>query len=251
MKFLIKSTMIILGMIFSTSLLAEGGWKHGIGTGFYTLNIDGDLGLNTALGAVKADASMDFDEVREVLESALGLGGYSAGGPWVIQYSYGQMELEDGISGTIPPAIPASATLTFTAASGELSAIYKLSKAWGVLFGARYTKHEYDAEVTVGASTVARNLSESWTDGLLGLTHAHPISKTWIWNTRADVSFGDSDGGFFVDTGATWHFADSWSAKFYGSYLKHNYENGTRGDADWYLYDAAEFGVGANIIFRY
>jgi len=82
----------------SGSVQAQGDWHHGIGTGFYTLNIDGDLGLNTALGAVKADASMNFDEVSEVLASAFGLGGYSASGPWVIQSSYGQMELEDGMS---------------------------------------------------------------------------------------------------------------------------------------------------------
>lgn len=250
-----EAMLIMMCVLIAGAATAEEGWQHAIGTGFYALNVDGDLGLHTALGSVKADASMDFDEVKELLESAFGFGGYSAKGKWSIQYQYAKLELEDGISGTLPNGTAASVSLTFTSSGGDVAAIYNFANSgnhhWGVLGGVRYTEHEFEGRVTVGATTVTRNLTEDWTDALVGLTHHYKISNETSWNSRFDVGFGDSEGTYHVNSGIAWKFADSWSANFYGNYIKHDYENGTRGDAGWYLYDAAEYGVGIGILYHF
>ena len=250
-----RAILIILCGLFASTATAEEDWRHAIGTGFFALNLDGDLGLHTALGSVKADVDMDFDEIRELLESAFGFAGYSTNDQWTIKYQYAQLELEDSTSGALPSGIPASATLTFKASSGNLAAIYNISNMdghrWGILGGVRYVDHEFDGRVTVGGTTVTRNLTEDWTDAVVGLTHSYKISNETAWNTQLDAGFGGSDGTYHVNTGIAWKFADSWSTNFYGDYIQHDYENGARGDADWYLYDLAEFGVGIGISYHF
>ena len=52
--------LAILGVMgFST--LAHAEWNFGIGTGPQRLSIDGDIGINTALGAVELDIDFDAD----------------------------------------------------------------------------------------------------------------------------------------------------------------------------------------------
>ena len=64
-----------LTMVVVSPAVAQDKWQFGIGTGFLGLNIDGDEGFTTSLGPVDLDVSLDSDEVREFIESAVGLGG--------------------------------------------------------------------------------------------------------------------------------------------------------------------------------
>jgi hypothetical protein len=71
--------LTILGVIgFTTMAHAE--WHFGIGTGPQRLSIDGDIGLNTALGAVELDVDFDASDMSDMTENALGLGGYATNG---------------------------------------------------------------------------------------------------------------------------------------------------------------------------
>ena len=42
-------TILSLMMVMSFSSVSYSQWHYGIGTGFFGLNIDGDVGLNTSL----------------------------------------------------------------------------------------------------------------------------------------------------------------------------------------------------------
>jgi len=257
MKNIIKTVIILFVAMFSSHVFAEDEWRHGIGTGLFALNLDGDLGMNTTLfGPVQIDVDLSTSEISDVMETGLGVGGFSAKGKWKILYSLQYLELGDDISGnTTPGSIPVAAKATFTASGAEVAAIYQLAKKgkniWGALGGLRYTKHEFDSTLTIGASTFTRNLDENWTDVLIGITHDRILSSKWSWNTRVDAGLGGSEGTLNVNTGASWGFADSWVASFYGKYTAQDYENGTKGDADWYLYDVNEFGLGATVLYLY
>ncbi len=256
MKNSIKTAIFLFIALFASHVFAQDEWRHGIGTGLFALNLDGDQGLNTTLfGPVQIDLDLNTGEISDVMKTAFGIGGFSAKGKWKVLYSVQYMELGDDVSGTTSGAIPVAADLTFTGSGAEVAAVYRFAKKgknlWGALGGVRYTKHEFESTLTIGASTFTRNFDENWTDVLVGLTHDRILSDKWSWNTRVDAGFGGSEGTVGFNTGASWRFADSWAASFYGKYTAQDFENGTKGDADWYLYDVDEFGVGATVLGLY
>ena len=255
MKNMAKVVILLSVAIFATQLFAEDEWQHGIGTGLFALNLEGTAGLNTALfGPVQTDLDLDTSEISDVLETACGFGGFSKKGKWKILYSLAYMELAAGNSGTTDiGAIPVAADITFTGSGVDVAAVYQFAvsknNVWGVLGGFRYLKHELDVNLTIAATPITRNMEHDWTDVLIGLTHDHVLSSKWFWNTRVDVGFGGSEGTIVASTGTSWKFADSWVASFFGKYAAIEFENNTRGDTDWYLYDVDEFGLGANVLY--
>jgi hypothetical protein len=253
---------VALTVIFAPAALAEEDeWQFGIGTGFFGLNIDGDVGITTALGPVDLDASMTGDEVRDLLESAFGFGGFAAKGKWAILYAGTYLELEDTITGVGPLGSPVSSTVTFTQHGAEVAAAYRFAlkgkNAWSVLGGLRYTKHEYDLGLSIDndppnpPAELARNIDHDWTDLLIGLTHARQINDRWTWTNRLDAGFGGSDGTFFYNTSFNWQFAESWAMGIYGQITSIDFENDNRGDPDWYAYDANEYGLGLSILYTF
>jgi len=226
-------------------------WKFGIGTGLYALNIDGDTGFDTnLLGTVDFDASMDADELREVMDSAFGFGGFAKQGDWTILFSAAQMELEDNVSGNVG-ATDIDVDVKFTGGKAELAAVYDFAKSgdhtFGVLLGLNHTWQEYDVDISGGASFKG-SVDDSWTDVIVGVTHTYPISPTMIWSSRADVG---SEGRAFIDTGITWVLSKSWTTRLYASATQYDYESGSRGSSDWYKYDATESGVGLSAAYMF
>lgn len=244
-----------LSIILTPATFAQDEWHFGIGTGFFGLNIDGDEGFTTRLGPVELDASLDSDEVRELLESGFGLGGFAAKGKWMILWSGGQLELRDDLKGTGPGGVRAEAEATFTGSGAEVAATYRFAvtgrHAWSVLGGARYTKHEYDFELEIGPVSLDRNIDQDWTDVIIGFTHGFRFSDKWTWSNRLDAGFGGSEGTYLLKTGLNWQVAKHLALDFYGKGTSIEFENDEKGDPDWYLYDAKEFGLGFNALFTW
>jgi hypothetical protein len=253
--------MLAAALALAPNVVAQDKWKHGIGTGLFALNVKGDTGFTTALGPVELEADVNFDELREVLESAFGVGGYAAKGKWTLLYSAFQLSVEDSISGTGPLRNPASAGLDATYTGGEFAAAYRFAvtgkHAWSVLGGIRYLKHEYDFGVAIDndppnpPATLTRNIDEDWTDLLVGLTHATRLGDRWTWSNRLDAGFGGSEGTYFFNTSFNWQFTKSWALSLYGQITSIDFENDNPGDPDYYLYDADEFGPGLNILYTF
>lgn len=248
-------------MLSSPAAAQQDEWKFGIGTGFFALNIEGDAGFATGLGPVELGASLDTGDVQELLDSAAGLGGYAAKGKWVLQYSGGQLKLEDELTGTGPMGSPTTAVASFTGTSAEFTASYRFAltgkHAWGILGGVRYTKHEFDFDLTIDnnppnpPAAFSRDIEQDWTDGLIGLTHAARLGDKWSWSNRLDAGFGGSEGTYFLRTNFGWQFAKSWALNIYAQNVSIEYENEEPGDPDWYLYDADEYGAGLNVLYTW
>ena len=257
MKKFYSASLLVMGLAAATSTYAaDDEWKFAIGTGMFMLNTDGDVGFNTnAFGPVKADATMSFDEISENMDSAAGLGGSATYGDMTILFKYGQMGLEDSITGTTAAGVPVTANLSFDTVVAELAAVPVIARSnghvFGLLGGLRHTMHDWTLNLTSGGTSINRDTGDEWTDVLLGATHAMPINDAWVWSSRVDVGYSDVDTAYHINSGVNWQFADSWSARFYGDYLKYDYEDGNEGDAGWYLYDTAEYGAGATINFNF
>ena len=158
------------------------------------------------------------------------------------------MTLQEDVSGSIGP-ISGTVDVEFEATVVELTASYNFvqlgNHSFGALVGGRYIKQEYDVDFVGSMTTFSGDVDESWTGFLLGLTHRYPINESWEWSSAANYGIGDSDGTYLIKTGLSWTFAESWAARFYGSYADHDFENGDRGDSDWFFYDAEEYGQGS------
>ncbi len=249
----LRAFLILLGVfiVMNFSAVAYAEWHYGIGTGMLRMNIDGDQGFHTALaGSVTFPVDLDPDQVSDLVDTAFGFNGYATDGTWMVQYSFVNMELEGSASkGT------ASATLGFDVQGAEITLgypVYKSSGATlGVLGGVRYTSHELSGRVTVGGSSVSRSIENDWTDALVGLTLTVPLADKWVWNNRADAGFGGSEGTYSANTGVTWRFYKGWSGTLFAKYTAVEFEEGTKGNTDWYLYDVDEFGPGLAILYNW
>lgn len=255
----------LIAISFTSVSYAE--WNHGIGTGIFRLNIEGDVGVNTVLaGPVEVqDIDLDPDDISDLMETAFGFAGYSTNGTWMIRYSFSTMELEGDTSHPIPANIvlpgghTLNAELTFDATIAELTVGYPVYRTPSVSIsvdgGVRYVNHEINSSLGISGpvlnSTLRRNIDEDWTDALIGATFTVPITEKLIWSTTGNAGFGGSEGTYTGQTGVTWLFYKRWSTTLYGKYAAVEFENGSRGDSDWYLYDVDEFGVGLGFAYNW
>ena len=255
-----KIFFVVLAGLLSMSFsgVAHADWSFGIGTGIFRLNIDGDMGFNIAIAdvGVEFDVDLDPDDISDVMETAFGFGGYATDGKWMIQYSYGMMELEDDPSVVSSSGDTVHAKLGFDATGGEITVGYPIYEDTSLIVrlhaGARYTEHELDLDLTInGTPVLSRDIDEDWTDALFGISAGVPFAEKWIWNSKFNAGFGGSEGTYFAQTGVTWRFLKHWSASLYGKYTAVEYENGSKGDPDWYLADWDEFGLGLGVLFNW
>ena len=258
-----QSTFILfvslMTLIFFTSA-AHAEWFFGIGTGLSLMNVDGEQGFNTELvGPVKYDVELNPKDFNDLTKSAFGFGGYATDGTWLIQYSYANLELEDKASEFLPAYNSTSTVkINFKISGAELTVGYPVYKTSSLVAlvdaGVRYTKHEFDGKLRVSGDVTAqrdRDFDHDWTDAIVGVSINVPFAQKWTWNNRFNAGFGGSEGTYFVSTGLTWQFHKNWSTGIVAKYMAIEYENGSKGDRNWYLYDADESSIGLNVLFNW
>ena len=242
--------LLCLAMMLGFNAAAYAEWHYGIGTGMLRMNIDGDQGFNTVIaGPVQFPVDLDPDQVSDLVDTAFGFNGYATDGTWMVQYSFSNIELEG--SSTVGAV---STTIGFDVQGAEITLGYPVyhspGATLGVLGGVRYTSHELTGTVTAG-STISRSIENDWTDALVGLTLTVPLAQKWAWNNRIDAGFGGSEGTYAANTGVTWRFYKGWSGTLFAKFTAVEFENGSKGDTDWYLYDVDEFGPGLAFLYNW
>ena len=231
-------------LVLSTQgALAQDEWHFGIGTGLATLALDGDIGFRS----FKGDIDLDNSETSDLVESAFGLAGFASKGNWVILWSAGSLTLEDDDKG-----LEADWDRVAVELAGVYSFVNSERNRLGVLFGVRYMDHDWDFDGSLpspgGPVSVSADVDESWTDAIIGLTYTLSFAEKWGWSSRIDAGFGDSEGTFQVKTGLDWHFAKHWQVSAYVKSMSVDFETGSQGDSDFYLYDVDETGGGLSIM---
>ena len=236
------------------SLAAEDSWNFGIGTGIFGLNVEGDVRFNTLAGPVESEVDADFDDILDVADTAAGFAGFAQKGKWTIDYAFSILEVSGNNSGTISATgVPFRSRVSFDATAAFVGVGYQSLKSnrhnLQARAGLRYTDHEIEFKITAGPASVAKNIDEDWLDGYVGFTYQMMLAPNWYWITKADIGAGGSDLSTTINTGVAWHFTEAWVTSLYGNYYSVDFENGSKGDSDWYEYDADEFGVGLGITY--
>ena len=238
-------------------------WHFGIGTGLARLNVEGDQGLNVALGGVgpvQFEVDLSPDDFQDLMQSAIGGGGYATDGKWMIQFAFAQLKLGGDPSTTLPNGERLSSDLSFDITTGEVTVGYPLYRGPGgkvsisPFVGFRYIKHDIGISLTLtGATTNTATVGRdwNWTDVLVGGTVNVAMAPKVSWSGGVNAAFGGSNGTFDVQTAVTWRLWRGLSISPNGWFTKIDYENGNRGDADWYLYDVNEFGSGLTAMVNF
>jgi hypothetical protein len=251
------SIMFVVGLMCMTAN-ARAEWHFGIGTGPHFLAVDGDVGMDTAVAPIELSIDLGFDDIQDATDSVLGFGGYATDGKWMIQYKLGRLQLEDNATRGFGNGVTLSAKAEFSVTEGELTVGYPILTNPSLMIrgygGIRYLRHELDLYITgtgfVGVDR-SKSIDESWTDALVGLSIDVPFAPKWNWNVKADAGFGGSEGTYLASTGLTWRFYDGWSVTAAANYKAVDFENDSRGDADWYMYDVDETTLGLTILYNW
>ena len=259
----VSIVMLALCTIGVPQLQAQGApWFFGVGTGIARLNSEGDQGFNTALfGPVQAEFDLAPDDFDDYMQTALGVALYATNGTWMLQSSLAVINLGDEPFGTVPSSgAQVSSDLSFDILSAEFSVGYTAYRSARNGFalrphvGARLTRHKLGADLTItdasGATDLSRALEESWMDVLVGTTVDISLTDNLGWSTVLDAGFGGSEGTYHVSTALPWRLG-RWSLTPNASFTALDFENGTQGDTDWYLYDANEFNWGLALMFHF
>jgi hypothetical protein len=235
---------------------AHAEWHFGIGTGMARWTYDGDIGFNTSLaGPVEAEVDLKPEDFDDLMQSAVGFAGFATNGDWLILYSYSHLELGDDGIYTAPSDAQAKYDINFDITAADIGItrhIYKGKHALlGVVAGVRYKQHDLTSELTVAGTDYKKNIDNNWTDALIGASVLVPFAEKWSWKTGANAGFGESESSFYANSGVTWNFHKHWAATAFTTYIDVEYENGDKGDSDWYYYDAKEYAYGLTVMFTW
>jgi hypothetical protein len=249
----VLSVLCILGI----GKIAHADWTFGIGTGISGMSFQGDLGFNSKLagGPVKVDVDLTPSDVSDYMDSAFGLGGFATNGKVVFEGSFSYLSL-NGSSERRFQNTTLHSELDFDFTKADLTVGYNMVKNENFVLrpyiGARYNKHEVEVEnVLYGIAEKNRKMDEDWTDALIGIVMDVPFAGAYTWSTKFDYGFGGSDGSYLVNSGVNLNITKHWFMGVYGQYYAIKYENGHRGDVDWYLYDVDESSAGVKVGFKW
>ncbi len=253
----IRSSILTLSLVASfvfAGTASANDWQFGVSLGLQALNMEGDIGLGTlAGGSVETDFDLDYDDIDNAMEDAFGLSGFAQKGQGKINFAFGVMELVGEADSDLPLlGTNLASELSWKKSVADVNFEYLFENSpFSMYAGLRYTEHEIDLEVTLGMLTIGREIEEDWVDFYVGLGYALPIAENIVWSTKVDAGAGGSDGSYTVKTGLNWRFCEQWIASFNGKWYSVDFENGSKGDPDWYVYNAEEFGLGLAITYTW
>lgn len=238
-------------------------WVFGLGTGIGRMSTDGTMGFVTsAFGPVENEIDLSPDDVQDLFETGFGFATVATNGTWTAKLSYGRIKLGDEATGTLDAGFGGfdyAADAFWDIKSGEFTLGRTVYRSPGNGFaltphvGARYTKHEVGLDMTVmgGIPTELIGVEENWTDVLVGTSLDFVLSPKWTWGTVLNAGFGGSEGTYKVATALSWKPASHWVISPNASFTTTEFENGTRGDSDWYLYDSDDSTVGLAVMYLF
>jgi len=236
------------------SLLAadDAGWRFGLGTGYMFTNFDGDIYVSNGLvGTTKMHVDADYKDVSDSVEGGFGFTGYAKKDKWSLGFGYGDLNLEWKEYG---PAAKFKTELGLTGA--HLSLGYELLNNemhhWETYGGVRYTHHKITTNRTTATSKAKfYSVNEDWVDGFIGLAYSYKFAPDWFWANKMDVGAGGADISATFNSSLGWRFAPNWTGSVYAQTYALEYEDGSKGSANYYKYDVRQYGAGLGIAYEF
>jgi hypothetical protein len=238
-------------------------WHFGVGTGFAALWAKGDEGINVQLaniGSMMWEVDLGPGDFMDYMESAIGGGGYATDGTWMIQYSIGQLKLSGDAGTTLRNNVRVVGELSYDILAAEATVGYPVYRdpdgkiTVRPFGGVRYIKHDIGVELRVMGQTTqtrSRTRDHGWADAVAGVAVNVAVAPKVSWSAGVNAAYGGSNGTYEAETSVAWNFWRRLALVPNAYFMAIDYENGDQGDSDWYLYDANEYGIGANLVYNW
>lgn len=244
--------VLVLG--FGTPVRAE--WESAVGTGISITSVKGEMGAGTALfGPVSTRVDLSPSEYNDLVNSSFAIDVSLSDGTWRVEILARRLGFREDADRALTDGTTVSSDMDFVTTSAEITVGHPVYRSpaivLGVLTGMRYDRHKLSVTLARGAAFQRKNSDKTWVDALIGVTADIPLAEKWTWNNTVRAGFGGSDGTTVLTTGVTWRFHPRWSTELYGHHTAATYENASRGDEAWYLYDMDETVWGVNVLFHF
>jgi len=228
-----------LGFGFSLPGLADegGAWQYEVTPYFLAAGLNGTVGVR----GVRSDVDMSFGDIWDHLDAGL-MGLFTARhGRWMYGLEGVYFKIADEGAKTVTGPfgqvnVSGALQVTTSVYIYQGSVGYRLldeKTKLDLIGGLRYTKLQADADVQITTvpgivfpdGTISAGGSESWTDGVVGLSVLQPVAENWALVGYVDAGAGGSDFTYQVIAGVNWMFAKDFTAKAGYRQMYWDYEN--------------------------
>ena len=227
-------------------------WSHSIEPYAMATTIEGDAGIGRIDG-VPVDA--DMDAILETLEGAgmLHYEGIHESG-WGVALDYGFMDLGADISSSRGGIIDAGVRQAVL----EALLINRRTTDNGYLdftVGVRWWDNDVDITVdpAILPGTVEADIEEDWIDLVIGARSYQQINDDWAFVVRGDVGGLGLEADFTASLAAGFQYrmSENWvlDLQYKGTWV--DFEEGSKGDSDFFAYDTVTYGPLIGFIFEF
>lgn len=257
---------VLIGSVLCASLLTAGGdivpvvdmqnaevatsaWSFEVEPYLMITNIDGD----SKFGRLPTtELNVDFSTILDNLDlgamvhmEAHHKSGY---GVWL---DYGFMDLSNGIN-------PVDQITSLRVRQGVLEAfgMYRTEVTSGYvdyIAGIRWWENDYDLTYNfpaLGRNGVIRK-DVNWIDAVIGARYTHSINENWKLRVHGDIGAGGADFTASTSAGIVYTVNDliDVDMKYKATWV--DYEEGTKGQSDYFVYDTVTHGFIVGVNFKF
>lgn len=252
---IILSTLILAGGDLSSVMETEPitqeetPWTFNLEPYLMVTNIDGD----SKFGRLPVtDLNVDFGTILDNLDlagmvhfEALHKSGY---GIWL---DYGFMDLSNDIA-------PVERITSLRVRQGVFEAfgMYRSELSSGYIdyiAGIRWWKNDFDVGYnfpTLGSNDTLRK-DVSWVDGVVGARYTYIVDENWKLRVHGDIGAGGADFTASTTAGFVYRVNDliDVDVKYKATWV--DYEEGTKGERNYFLYDTVTHGLIVGVNFKF
>ena len=214
--------------------------------------IEGDAGL----GCIdNVDVDITFSDILEDLQMA-GMARFEAvhKSGWGLALDYGFMKLKDDVNG------PVGGVHTLKIRQGILQAdlVYRIPKekfTMDLIAGTRWWDNDLDVTMRsgIGQGFINQSKQKDWIDLFLGVKTYIPFTEKWSAAFRFDIGGLDIESDFTATLSGYIRYCltKNWMMSFGYKALWVDYEDGDKGQSDYFSYDTVTHGPVIGIIYRF
>ena len=220
------SLLILLFSLATTSVSAEEEWQINWTPYLWAANISASMDFGKGQGGV--DADLDFNDILDKLEGTYMHYLEFRKGRWGIANEIIYLNIADSKKGPIAGVVEADGDLkqsvidlvaTYYTGNGENTMLYG---------GLRHINAEVGVVATLTApdSSLALNADKNWTNLLIGVRQAFPLSDRWNLAVKGDIATDfDDEQSYVLTLGANYYMTKLLDLKFGYRYMEVEYED--------------------------
>ena len=257
---------VIVGSLLVGSMLFAGGdiaptpvveepmvetkaWSFELEPYLMMTNIDGD----SKFGRLPtSELNVDFGTILENLDMAAMVHAeahHQSG--WGLWIDYGFMDLSNDIE-------PVDRITSLQVRQGvlEVAGLYRQMLSSGYveyLAGVRWWDNDYHLNYNFPQLQAAGTIDKQvdWVDGFVGARYTYILNENWKFRVRGDIGTGGADFTAAASAGVLYTINDLMEVDVNYKATWVDYEEGTEGQRDYFVYDTVTHGLIIGLIFKF